>query len=107
MSKETKNKVVDFAEFKHEMDRMFMNPTEQTIDDLIQVIKKQNEHIEFLFEMAKNTEDRVCGIHEQIFEMFPDTEIIETMGCDNQDDRMKMYKNYLNLNEDWDVTETN
>ncbi len=93
--------VINFAEFKHEMDRMLMNPTERTIDDLLQIIKMQGKHIGTLIKMVKNTEDRVHDINKQIYEMFPDIEIIDTM-ADTEEEKAEMYKLYLNRNDDWD-----
>lgn len=79
------------------LDKM-VNNEKDTADN----IKYLFQGVDALLELQKNTDERVSDIYQTLYEMFPDSEIIETMGADDQEARMKLYKSYLNLNDDWD-----
>ena len=96
-----------FVEFKRKMDREILNPTERVlydmncnIDDLIAIISMQSNFISALIELQKNTECRFSALADRFYEMFPEADIIEVV-AENEEERLSMYKSYLNLNEDF------
>ena len=93
--------VIDFAEFEHEMNRAFMNPAERTLDEMIQVISKMSSQMLQLLDIVENNQQRLSALIKMFCEMFPEAEIIDGMSEDKID-RMIMYRDYLNLNDNWE-----
>ena len=91
----------NFSDFMEGViDSARLSSEQKNMKELIKIVKSIHNNMDTLIKMAKNNDERISAINENLFEMFPEVEVIQTM-TEDKEERAEMYSSYLNLNDEY------
>ena len=100
---------MNYLEFSDIMNNRNLQPTERTVLTLCNQVKtlytlaeRQAEDISRLLKIIEGNTDRIGRLENDLFAMFPQTDIIDTMCEDNEEARKEMLCRYVNANPDYE-----
>ena len=93
---------MNWLEFSNMMNSRNIPPTERTILALYTLAERQAEDISRLLKIVEGNADRIDRLENDLFAMFPQTDIIDTMCEDDEEARKEMLCRYVNTNPDYE-----
>lgn len=89
-----------YEEFMKEMNKACMGKKQNNEEKIIEMMQYIFESQTRILDLLKDQDERIRDVNERLYEMLPETEIIEAM-AEDKGERMDLYKRYLNVNEDY------
>lgn len=74
------------------------------VTDLSEQVSSNINHTGMLIEIVKNTKDRVAMFSNELYELFPEIDIVESI-AETDEERRDMMQRYANANPDYTYTE--
>ena len=92
---------MNYFEFKSLVDLRDMNPTEKTINRILDSVTSQDKVIEGLIDIIHQHQERIKDLSDKLYSIAPELETIETI-AEDEEQKQEMINRYMCHNPHWE-----